>query len=135
MACKSTDARAVALGAETVVTDVFADLYEQIDVVCKTALIQVKDTLSKNAAYSVAAVVAEAPKTFPARVVEMRRVPGLVGEALFFGSPAQLFCYVAAVCGAATGLSQFFPGCSRDGEKGWGREHVDAFVDVIGGLS
>ena len=61
MACRSADARAVALGAETVVTDVFADLHEQIDVVCKTALIQVKDTLSKNAAYPVSAVVSKAP--------------------------------------------------------------------------
>ena len=104
MVCKSADAGAIALGAEAVVADVIAHPHKQIHVVGKTALIQVKDAVGKNAADAIGAVVAKTPQPFPAGVVEMRRVPGLIGKALLFGSPAQLFSYIATGCWAATGL-------------------------------
>ena len=61
MVCKLADATSIALGAEAVVSDVVADLHEQINVVGKSALIQVKDAVSKDAADPVSAVVAKAP--------------------------------------------------------------------------
>ena len=61
MACKSADATAIALGAEAVVSDVVADLHEQINVVGKSTLIQVKYAVSKDAADPVSAVVAQTP--------------------------------------------------------------------------
>ena len=134
MGCRSADAGSVALGAEAVVADVLAHLHEQIHVVSKTALVEVKDAVRKDAADSVCAVVAKAPKTLPAGVMEMGRIPGLVGEALLFGAPAQFFSHVAARSGAATGLFQPRPGRSGNGQKGWSRKHVNALVDVVGGL-
>ena len=134
MACRSADAGAIALGAEAVVADVAADPNEQIHVVGKTALIQVKNAVGKNATDAICTVVSQAPWTFTARVVEMRRIPGLVRETLLFGPPAQFFSDIATWCGAATGLPQPCPGRSRDGQKGGCRENVNALVDVIGGL-
>ena len=58
MGCRSADAGAVALGAEAVVADVAADTHEQIHVVGKTALVEMKDAVSENAANAIGAVVA-----------------------------------------------------------------------------
>ena len=69
MDCRSADVGAIALGAEAVVSDVLADLHEEINVVGKTALIKVKDVVSKDAADAVSAVVAKALQPFPAGVV------------------------------------------------------------------
>ena len=72
--------------------------------------------------------------TFPAGVMEMCGIPGLVGEALLFSPPAQFFSHITTRCGAATGLPQAFPGSSGNSQKCGGCENVNAFVDVIGGL-
>ena len=69
MACRSADAGAEALGAEAVVADVVTHLHEQIHVVGKTALVEMKDAVSKDAADAVSAVVAKALQPFPAGVV------------------------------------------------------------------
>ena len=69
MGCRSADAGAIALGAEAVVSDVLADLHEEINVVGKTALIKVKDAVSKDAADAASAVVSKPPQPFPAGVV------------------------------------------------------------------
>ena len=63
----------------------------------------------KDCTYAIDSIIAESPYALLSRTTEVCRIPGSVRQALFFGPPAQFFCYVPTRIGFEAGFPELSP--------------------------